>query len=136
MTNGLFANYTVQEWEHIDSLAYTCPVPDFTTQTGDKFTFSCGFDVGTGLRTTTGEVIVDIVGIVSYSAEDCAYACSEYNRRATYWNFPIKCSSISWGWNMNNVTKLNGGNCWLKNGTAATGVSLYTNENTISGKIV
>lgn len=128
-------NYTVPDWQRIDSISYACPVPDFTSQTGDKYTFACGYDVGTGLRTSTGDVIADIIGIVVYSVQDCANACSELNRCAVYWNFPVKCASITFAWDMNNVTQANGGNCFLKNGTVATGVSLNTNAYAISGKI-
>jgi hypothetical protein len=129
-------NYTAPEWQHINSVSYTCPLADFSTQTGDKFTFECGYDIGSGLRDSAGAVVVDIVGVVSYSIEDCAYACSEFNRRATQWAIAARCGSIAWGWDMKNDTQANGGNCWLKNGTVATGQTLYNCPTCISGKIV
>jgi hypothetical protein len=129
-------NYTAPEWQHVDSVTYTCPMADFSTQTGDKFTFECGYDVGTGLRDASGATIADLVGIVSYSVEDCAYACSEFNRRALDWGFAARCGSITFDWNMKNTTQAYGGNCWLKNGTVASGETLGTNIYAVSGKIV
>jgi hypothetical protein len=134
--SGLLVNYTVPEWQRIDSIGYTCPEPDLTTQTGDKFTFDCGFDIGTGLRTTAGEAVVDIVGVISYSVADCAYACSTFNVQQLKWDLAERCGSITFRWDVNNITKSYGGNCWLKNGTVATGASLSPSDFAISGKIV
>jgi hypothetical protein len=129
-------NYTAPEWQHIASIDHTCPLADFSTQTGDTFTFECGFDIATGLHDSAGAVVVDIVGIVSYSVDDCTYACSEFNRRATDWGFAARCGSITFRWDMKNITQGYGGNCWLKNGTVATGETLGACEYCISGKIV
>ena len=124
---------------NVNSVAVDCPNlnnKQITTQTGDKFSFSCGFDIGTGLAAQGGGIISDIAGIVSYSVSDCVDACSEFSRQSDKWGVAMRCTSVTFDSDMKNVTQTWGGNCWLKNGTVKPGVEMFSLSSAVSGKIV
>jgi len=140
-TNGLLENVTFPAYTQVDLIKSLCPhlnneANDITTRRGDKFRFSCGFDIASGFKTQSGDVVADIIGIISYSLSDCLEACSEYTYRHTEWITGKKCTGVAFGFDMKNDTTANHGNCWLKNGTVATGTQLYSNANTVSGWLV
>jgi hypothetical protein len=81
-TSTILTNYSVAETSNVDTVALDClnlNNQQITTQTGEKFTFSCGFDIGTGLADQEGGIVSDIVGIISYSISDCVDAWSEFS---------------------------------------------------------
>jgi hypothetical protein len=128
----------VSSASQIDLLKVDCPNlnnQQLTSQTGSKFTFTCGFDISNGQVTQENRAIVDIVGIISYSLQDCIDSCAEYSLVSSGRGMVDRCTSVSFCYDMRNITGAHGGNCWLKNGTAAVGSKLPARAFTVSGQL-
>ena len=103
----------------------------YTTHWHETFTIACDVDYTGGLAADGGGEIIDILGAITYSLEDCIEACSSINYQSKLYGFS-PCKSITWLWDIKNATASFGGNCWLKNGTLATGTTGNPNIDCVS----
>jgi hypothetical protein len=136
---GRVTNYSPISIRDIDTLALDCPHINDTVVTNhfnQNYKYTCNIDLD-NLPNAAGGNITDIAAIVAYTIEDCIDACSAI----TFQTFiqDIKggptCSGVTWFADAKAVTGVNNGNCWLKNGTLADGVSGRTAADCVSAQL-
>ena len=122
------SNYSAPPMLNIDSLALNCPAinnTQYKSHFNQNFTYYCGVDFG-NLKSSTGGNITDIAAIIAYSIEDCIDACSAINLQSALQGRlgALECTSITFlSASTKETISFGGGNCWLKNGTLADGVT-------------
>jgi hypothetical protein len=136
---GTVTNYVPTSIRDIDTLALDCPAIDGTTgrtHFNQNFKYTCGVDLG-NQPSAAGGNITDLAAIIAYTIEDCIDACSA----VTFQTFihGVKggptCSSVSWFADAKSTVAVGNGNCWLKNGTLANGVSGRAATDSVSAQL-
>jgi hypothetical protein len=124
----------------VDTLALDCPAIDGTTwrnHFNQDYKYTCGVDLG-NLPSRDNGNITDIAAIIAYSVEDCIDACSAINFQ-TYLSASADattCSSVSFFNQAAAVIGVGNGNCWLKKGRLAEGVSGKAADGSVSAQLV
>jgi hypothetical protein len=134
-TSGPFLNLTVPAAADVNSLFLDCPKLDNTLSplsNNQRFTFTCGIDYPGGGAAYSGGTIATLAGLIAYSPEDCAVACSTFNAYSAQFGNGTVCAAMTFTSDLSAALANYGANCWLFNTTG------YPENNTeaVSGVLV
>ncbi|TLD17395.1 uncharacterized protein PgNI_01017 [Pyricularia grisea] len=139
---GPFRDYTTPSAKDIETLQLSCPRLDGTSFTGfdsKRFKIACGVDESGPGREAAGE-IKDVSVFVAYNYADCLNACTTYNRlsgRDPARPSSLICRAAVFRRSLNdNIALREGGNCFLKNGTRASGNPGRLNNGLLTGQLL
>ncbi|TLS22784.1 uncharacterized protein PpBr36_06181 [Pyricularia pennisetigena] len=141
-SEGPFRDYTTPPTKDIETLQLSCPRLDGTSFTGfdgKRFNIVCGVDENGPGREAVGE-IKDVSAFVAYSFQDCLNACTTYNRlsgRDPARPSSLICRAAVFRRSLNdNIALREGGNCFLKNATRASGNPGRPNTGLLTGQLL
>jgi hypothetical protein len=119
-TTGRFTNLTIPAASDVDTLFLDCPNLNSTAYSAtnnDHFTFTCGVAYPGGFAAYGGGTIATLAGLIAYTPEDCAVACSTFNLYSALYGNGTVCAAMTFNSELSTALADFGANCWLFNTT-------------------
>lgn len=119
-SSGQFTNLTVAPAAEVDSLFLDCPKLNnevYPASNNERFTFTCGVSYPGGGAADSGGTIATLSGLIAYSPEDCAVACSTFNAYSAQFGNGTVCAAMTFASDLSAASATYGANCWLFNAT-------------------
>jgi Flp pilus assembly pilin Flp len=119
-TSGPFSNLTVPAAADVASLFLDCPNLNnakSTPSNNEQFTFTCGVSYPGGGAAYSGGTIATLAGLIAYSPQDCAVACSTFNAYSAQFGNATVCAAMTFASDLSVASTTYGANCWLFNTT-------------------
>ena len=119
-TSGPFSNLTVPAAADVASLFLDCPNLNnakSTPSNNEQFTFTCGVSYPGGGAAYSGGTIATLAGLIAYSPQDCAVACSTFNAYSAQFGNGTVCAAMTFASDLSVASTTYGANCWLFNTT-------------------
>lgn len=115
--SGTYTNFTVPSAQQIDTLFLDCPNLNntaYSAPNNQQFTFICGIAYPGGYDSYSGGKIATLSGLIAYTPEDCASACSTFNAYSKEYGNGTVCAAATFS---AGFAEHPGANCWLFNTT-------------------
>jgi hypothetical protein len=119
-TAARFSNLTVPAASNVDSLFLDCPNLNskaYSASNGQHFTFTCGVAYPGGFAAYNGGTIATLAGLIAYTPEDCAVACSTFSFYSALYGNSTVCAAMTFNSKLSASLAAYGANCWLFNTT-------------------
>jgi hypothetical protein len=119
-TTGRFTNLTIPAPSDVDTLFLDCPNLNSTAYSAtdnDHFTFTCGVAYPGGFSAYSGGTIATLAGLIAYTPQDCAVACSKFNYYSAFYGNGTVCAAMTFNSELSTAFATYGANCWLFNTT-------------------
>jgi hypothetical protein len=119
-TAGRFTNLTIPAASDVDTLFLDCPNLNSTAYSAtnnEHFTFTCGVAYPGGFSAYSGGTIATLAGLIAYTPEDCAVACSTFNFYSALYGNSTVCAAMTFNSKLSATLAAFGANCWLFNTT-------------------
>jgi hypothetical protein len=107
-TFGPFTNLAIPAASDVDSLFLDSPNLDSTAY---------GVAYPGGFSAYSGGTIATLAGLIAYTPEDCAVACSTFNFYSNLYGNSTVCAAMTFISDLSTALAAYGGNCWLFNTT-------------------